>query len=362
MIGNDVVDLADPEAREAALHPRFDARVFAAGERALLRRAADAHAAALGALGRQGGGLQVRARSSTPPLASIPESSSSRETWLRHGARRFLVRVSRGRRRPACRRRACAGRRAGACVPASPAARAEAGSAARRLALDAAARRLGAAAEELEIVRSGRRPLLLRGGSPRRARALPLAPRAIRGLRARARGRGARLSAPRPIRRLAVANRGEAAMRCIRTVKTLRTFEGAAFEVVALYTEVDRDAPFVRHADRALPLRAGAEPGGGVSRPRRRSSRRCAPRAPTRSGPAGASSRRIRASSSAASPRASASSARRPRRCAPSATRSTPSAWPRADGVPVLALERRRGGGRGAGRAGGRAASATRCS
>lgn len=36
MIGNDVVDLADPEAAEAALHPRFDARAFAAAERSRL--------------------------------------------------------------------------------------------------------------------------------------------------------------------------------------------------------------------------------------------------------------------------------------------------------------------------------------
>jgi hypothetical protein len=34
MVGDDVVDLADPEAR--AVHPRFDARVFGAAERRLL--------------------------------------------------------------------------------------------------------------------------------------------------------------------------------------------------------------------------------------------------------------------------------------------------------------------------------------
>jgi hypothetical protein len=35
-IGNDVVDLADPETRHEGLHPRFDERVFCPGERALL--------------------------------------------------------------------------------------------------------------------------------------------------------------------------------------------------------------------------------------------------------------------------------------------------------------------------------------
>ena len=34
MVGDDVVDLGDPEAR--AVHPRFDARVFGTAERALL--------------------------------------------------------------------------------------------------------------------------------------------------------------------------------------------------------------------------------------------------------------------------------------------------------------------------------------
>jgi len=41
MLGNDIVDLADPEACESTLHPRFDARVFAAPERVLLAAAAD---------------------------------------------------------------------------------------------------------------------------------------------------------------------------------------------------------------------------------------------------------------------------------------------------------------------------------
>ena len=41
MVGDDVVDLADPEARADALHPRFDARVFAPAERAALAASAD---------------------------------------------------------------------------------------------------------------------------------------------------------------------------------------------------------------------------------------------------------------------------------------------------------------------------------
>jgi len=68
------------------------------------------------------------------------------------------------------------------------------------------------------------------------------------------------VSAPRTLRRLAIVNRGEAAVRCIRAVKSLRASEGSDLECLALYTEVDRRAPFVRQADRALrlPEEAGA--------------------------------------------------------------------------------------------------------
>jgi len=43
-------------------------------------------------------------------------------------------------------------------------------------------------------------------------------------------------------------------MRCVRTVKSLRALEGTELSVIALYTDVDREAPFVRHADRAARL------------------------------------------------------------------------------------------------------------
>ena len=66
----------------------------------------------------------------------------------------------------------------------------------------------------------------------------------------------------RPIRRLAVVNRGEAAMRCIRAVKTLRAIEDSSMEVLALYTDSDADAPFVRHADAAVALDSS---DGGVA-------------------------------------------------------------------------------------------------
>jgi acetyl/propionyl-CoA carboxylase alpha subunit/acetyl-CoA carboxylase carboxyltransferase component len=57
-----------------------------------------------------------------------------------------------------------------------------------------------------------------------------------------------------PILNLAIVNRGEAAMRCLRTVKSYRALTGSKLQAIALFTEVDREAPFVRHADRAVQL------------------------------------------------------------------------------------------------------------
>jgi phosphopantetheinyl transferase (holo-ACP synthase) len=44
LLGNDVVDLGDPETRAENLHPRFDGRVFTDLERRRLATAADSHA------------------------------------------------------------------------------------------------------------------------------------------------------------------------------------------------------------------------------------------------------------------------------------------------------------------------------
>ena len=66
----------------------------------------------------------------------------------------------------------------------------------------------------------------------------------------------------RRIERLAIVNRGEAAIRCLRTAKVLREREGGGLEVIALVTPPDRDAPFARQADRAIELPA---PNGAVA-------------------------------------------------------------------------------------------------
>ncbi|WP_152365378.1 biotin carboxylase N-terminal domain-containing protein [Microlunatus speluncae] len=55
-------------------------------------------------------------------------------------------------------------------------------------------------------------------------------------------------------RRIAIVNRGEAAMRLINAVRELNAERGSEIETVALYTEAERTAMFVREADRAYPL------------------------------------------------------------------------------------------------------------
>ena len=48
------------------------------------------------------------------------------------------------------------------------------------------------------------------------------------------------MSAGNAIRRLAILNRGEAAIRCIRSVKALRALENSDLESIAIYTATSR--------------------------------------------------------------------------------------------------------------------------
>ena len=54
--------------------------------------------------------------------------------------------------------------------------------------------------------------------------------------------------------RIAIVNRGEAAMRLIHAVRELNAEGGEQIETVALYTDAERTATFVREADLAYPL------------------------------------------------------------------------------------------------------------
>ncbi|MGI3786656.1 MAG: biotin carboxylase N-terminal domain-containing protein, partial [Janthinobacterium lividum] len=64
---------------------------------------------------------------------------------------------------------------------------------------------------------------------------------------------------PRPIRTLLVANRGEIALRVMRTARAL------GITTVALYTDVDVAAPHVRDADRAVEVTSYLDVGAVVA-------------------------------------------------------------------------------------------------
>jgi acetyl/propionyl-CoA carboxylase alpha subunit/acetyl-CoA carboxylase carboxyltransferase component len=63
--------------------------------------------------------------------------------------------------------------------------------------------------------------------------------------------------------RIAIVNRGDAASRCIRAIRELRAVEGTRLQAIVLYTDPDRDAPFVRDADVALSLGPALRRGRG---------------------------------------------------------------------------------------------------
>jgi len=70
------------------------------------------------------------------------------------------------------------------------------------------------------------------------------------------------------IQRIAILNRGEAASRALRALRELRGEEGSDLVGIALYTEPDATAPFVREADESLSLGPALRPSGnGALRP-----------------------------------------------------------------------------------------------
>ncbi len=56
------------------------------------------------------------------------------------------------------------------------------------------------------------------------------------------------------ITRIAILNRGEPAMRFVRGLREYNLARGTSIEAVAVYTDPDAGAPFVRDADAALCL------------------------------------------------------------------------------------------------------------
>ena len=61
----------------------------------------------------------------------------------------------------------------------------------------------------------------------------------------------------RPFQRLAIVNRGEPAMRLIHAVRELNEVRSEQIRLIALFTEPERNAMFVRHADEAVRPRVG---------------------------------------------------------------------------------------------------------
>jgi acetyl/propionyl-CoA carboxylase alpha subunit/acetyl-CoA carboxylase carboxyltransferase component len=57
-----------------------------------------------------------------------------------------------------------------------------------------------------------------------------------------------------PFRRIAIVNRGEAAMRFVHAVRDLKCEQQSPVAAVALFTDPDRESMFVRHADAAVSL------------------------------------------------------------------------------------------------------------
>ena len=129
-------------------------------------------------------------------------------------------------------------------------------------------------------------------------------------------------------------------MRLIHAVRDINAEarDAEPIRTIALYTDAEPTAMFVREADLAYTL----GPAAGAALPQLRPARAGAAghRAPTPPGSAGASSPRTRRSPSCARGSASPSSARRPRRCASSATRSARSCIAEEVGVPVAPWSR----------------------
>lgn len=101
MVGNDIVDLRDPDTREGARHPRFDRRVFAASElRRLESDDADGRLRWIFWAVKEGAYKVARRRSSTlvfAPSRFVVELDAAWRGHARHADDFYPFRVSVGR-------------------------------------------------------------------------------------------------------------------------------------------------------------------------------------------------------------------------------------------------------------------------
>jgi phosphopantetheinyl transferase (holo-ACP synthase) len=178
LLGTDVVDLADPESAEAALHPRFDARAFAPAERARLRlsprSARGALRWALWAAKEAAWKAACADGLAAPFHPSAVETRLARATGGLEGeavvagvAFRVRVTVAGGAVHAVARASALApGAVLAALAPLACDEPPVQAAGARSLALGLAGRALGTARERLAVGRSGRVPRLLCDGAP----------------------------------------------------------------------------------------------------------------------------------------------------------------------------------------------------
>ena len=172
MVGNDVVDLRDRDARPETLHPRFDARVFSPAERLALERSEDPdrHRWRLWSAKEAAYKLARKLDASStfsPSRFEVELDRDSRGTVCYRG-RRIAVRVLEqegGLHALATPEAAAEAELLHALVRLSPTSSGkllpgELSRAARLLACERIARRLGVAAEDLEVRKRGRIPEL----------------------------------------------------------------------------------------------------------------------------------------------------------------------------------------------------------
>lgn len=172
MIGNDLVDLLDAEARPGATHPRFDGRVFTAQELALLGASRRATSLRWMLWAAKEAAFKV-ARKLEPGLPFVPrrfavELSASGEGVVAHEGRRFHLRVQADGQRVhalASEEPLEARALASGILELPPAAR-DPGSALREAACQALASWLGVTPAALRIRRAGRIPRLWLRGAP----------------------------------------------------------------------------------------------------------------------------------------------------------------------------------------------------
>jgi len=165
MIGNDVVDLGDPESRAEGRHPRFDARVFDETERALLDASPRCERVRW-LLWAAKEGTYKAARKDDPRTVFAParfhvRRESDARLTVSIGDRRFRVDVVVGAEHVHAVARPAEDPPAATCsAVARVPERATGSDAVRRLAIARLARRLGVAPEDLAIRRAGRVPTL----------------------------------------------------------------------------------------------------------------------------------------------------------------------------------------------------------